>query len=94
MEDMKDYEERIVGIEKKKMDRSELGGFDKDKMRKEMMDIINKLKEAVSSNCNRLEGNGMELEELKRKIDLTLKRFAELDKKGKNSKEEVDATQL
>jgi len=69
MQDVKEYEERISVIENKKMDRSELGGFDKDKMRKDMMDIINKLKEAVSSNCNRLEGTGMEIDDLKRKID-------------------------
>ena len=76
------------------MDRAELGGFDKDKMKKEMMNVINKLKEGVSSNGNRLEEAEMNIEDLKRKIDMVNKKLMDLEKKSKNNKDEIDQTQL
>ena len=78
--------------EDNKADKSELkkAGEDKDKLKRELMDIINKLKEGVS-NCNqKVEGNSVDLEELKRKMEAGNKKFNELQKKANQNGAQAD----
>lgn len=71
-------------VEENKADKAELkkASEDKDKLKRELMDIINKLKEGVSNCSQKVEANGVDLEELKRKMEAGNKKFNELQKKA------------
>lgn len=83
-------------VEDTKADRSELkkAGEDKDKLKRELMDIINKLKEVVSNCGQKVEGNTVDLEELKRKMEAGNKKFNELQKKANQNGAQADQQKI
>ena len=61
--------EKINLLDENKADKAELKKLNPDKLKKELMDIINKMKESITSNSNKIDINVADIDELKRKID-------------------------
>lgn len=54
---------------------------EREKLKKDLMEIVNKIKESVGSNVQKLEQHGNDIEDLKRKVEQHNKKLAEMGRK-------------
>ncbi len=83
-------------VEDYKADKSELkkAQDDKDKLKRDLMEVINKVKETVTANAQKIEVNTVDIDELKRKQDSANKKFNEMARKAQQQGNQADLSKV
>lgn len=90
--DLEALAKRVQSTEENKTDKSELKKLnsDREKLKRDLMEVVNKIKESVNTNGLKLEQHHNDIEDLKRKFEQNNKKISEMARKQASSNNQAD----